>query len=502
MEQTENKYQGRPVNQVKSVGKPRRVADAASGARLGFEEHLWSVADALRGKVEPAEYKHVVLSMLFLHSILKIGAGGFTVPAEISWSEVVGPRASRRSIDNLISVLEAANPAFENCVPRAPASVPERDLLALARRLDEMPLPADRRVARDLLGRVYEYFIGKFASAEGRSGGEYYTPKSVVNLLVEMLRPTKGTIYDPCCGTAGMFVQSEEFLESHGNSRQNLHVVGQESSLTTWRLAKMNLALHEIAADLGPRNGDTFTEDFHADLKAEYVIANPPFNQKAWSDGYDPNDARWVFGQPSTSNGNYAWIQHIFSHLAEEGVAGFVLSNGSLASDQGSDHAIRREMVERDIVECIVTLPSQLFYGTQIPACLWFISPNKTRAGADHLRQKTLFIDARSSGHLIDRTHAELSGLEIARIAETYHSWRTTGHFEDIAGFAYSASTSEIAEHKYALVPGRYVGFTADESRFDVAEVQRELPEAIARLQAVRSLAARAEAMLRGNQSE
>ena len=359
----------------------------------------------------------------------------------------------------------------------------------MVRAVCDFSIPEEGSVARDLLGRVYEYFLAKFASSEGRSGGEYYTPKSVVKLLVEILNPTGGTIYDPCCGTAGMFVQSEEFISKHGGSSEALRVIGQESSLTTWKLAQMNLIIHGLTGDLGKRNADTFSEDQHPNLKADYAIANPPFNQKNWSGEIGSDDERWKFGPPSPANANYAWLQHILSHLNEGGLAAVVLSNGSLASDQRQDLQIRKAMIEADVVECVITLPSQLFYGTQIAACIWIISPTKTRGGAKHLRGQTLFVDARSFGHLVDRTHASLSAHEIKQVADVFHEWRANEDFQERPGFATSATIEEISDHRYALVPGRYVGFSADVTGYDRSQIRQELPEALWRLNTVSELA-------------
>jgi type I restriction enzyme M protein len=389
-------------------------------------------------------------------------------------------------LSEAISSIEKANASLRGQLHVDVSRLDGERLADLMAALGNITLDTTEAGSRDVLGRVYEYFLAKFASSEGRSGGEYYTPRSVVQLLVEMVQPFAGTIYDPCCGTAGMFVQSERFLVEHGGRRDDVSIFGQESSPTTWRLAKMNLALRGIQADLGERNGDTFRSDLHPSLKADFILANPPFNARDWGAERLTTDARWRFGTPPKSSANYAWIQHIFSHLKPDGLAGFVLSNGSLSSDQGGEAQLRQRMVDADVVECIVTLPSQLFYGTQIPACLWFMSPKKTRRGAEAIAGQTLFIDARSRGQLVDRVHAELTRDEVAEIAETYHRWRTSTakrRFVDTPGFAKSASIDEIRHHKYALVPGRYVGFARDRAlKVDAAMLSAEIAEVRSRL--------------------
>jgi type I restriction enzyme M protein len=309
---------------------------------------------------------------------------------------------------------------------------------------------------------VYEYFLTRFASAEGKNGGQFYTPSCVVRCLVEMLAPYKGRIYDPACGSGGMFVQSEKFVESHGGKLGDISIYGQESNATTRRLAIMNLAIRGIEADFGPEHADTFRRDLHPDLRADYVLANPPFNDSDWFRKDD--DVRWQFGVPPKGNANFAWVQHFIHHLAPNGYAGFVLANGSMSSNQSGEGEIRRAIIEADLVDCMVALPGQLFYSTQIPVCLWFVAKNKTadsKRGFRNRRQQTLFIDARKLGTLIDRVHRELTNADLETITSTYHAWRgdkDAGKYEDIAGFCKSASTTEIAEHGHVLTPGRYVG--------------------------------------------
>jgi type I restriction enzyme M protein len=296
------------------------------------------------------------------------------------------------------------------------------------------------------LGRVYEYFLGQFASAEGKKGGEFYTPRCVVKLLVEMIEPFKGRVYDPCCGSSGMFVQSEEFIRQHGGRVNDVAISGQESNPTTWKLAKMNLAIRGIEANLGPYHADTFHNDLHKDLRADFILANPPFNMSDWGGERLRDDARWKYGAPPVGNANFAWVEHMIHHLAPKGIAGFVLANGSMSSNQSGEGDIRKGIIEADLVDCMIALPGQLFYGSQIPVCLWFLSRSKANGRFRDRRKETLFIDARKLGHLVDRTHRELSDEEIRRIAGTYHAWRGEkgpGKYEDVPGFCKNATTED-----------------------------------------------------------
>ncbi len=338
----------------------------------------------------------------------------------------------------------------------------------------------------DLLGRVYEYFLTRFASAEGKNGGQFYTPSCVVRCLVEMLAPYKGRIYDPACGSGGMFVQSEKFVESHGGKLGDISIYGQESNATTRRLAVMNLALRGIEADFGPEHADTFRRDLHPDLRADYVLANPPFNDSDWYRKDD--DVRWQFGVPPKGNANFAWVQHFIHHLAPKGYAGFVLANGSMSSNQSGEGEIRRAIIEADLVDCMVAMPGQLFYSTQIPVCLWFLTKNKggdaKRSFRDR-RKQTLFIDARKLGTLIDRVHRELTDDDLRKISTTYHNWREAkgeSEYENIAGFCKSATTAEIAAHSFVLTPGRYVG--AEDVEGDGESFEEKMPRLVAELRA------------------
>jgi len=316
---------------------------------------------------------------------------------------------------------------------------------------------ADR--AKDTLGRVYEYFLSRFASAEGKSGGQFYTPSHVVRVLVEMLAPYKGRVYDPCCGSGGMFVQSEKFIEAHSGRIGDISIYGQESNYTTWRLAKMNLAIRGIDAQIA--HGDTFHNHGHPDLKADYVLANPPFNDSDWRGDLLKDDKRWVYGVPPTANANFAWVQHFIYHLAPTGLAGFVLANGSMSSNQSGEGEIRKAIIEADLVDCMVALPSQLFYSTQIPVCLWFLARNKKNGRFRDRRGETLFIDARDLGSMVDRTHRELADDDLATITGTYHAWRgdnDAGEYADVPGFCMAANLDDIRKHGHVLTPGRFVG--------------------------------------------
>jgi type I restriction enzyme M protein len=480
----------------RSAGKTQVTSEAAtdtkqSGATLGFEAKLWLTADKLRNNMDAAEYKHVVLGLVFLkyisdtfdehHAKLVAGKGDyaganpedkdeykaenvFWVPKEGRWSHL---QASAKQptigkvVDDAMVAIERDNPRLKGVLPKEYAR-PGLDKHRLGELIDligTIGLGDRENRAKDILGRVYEYFLTQFASAEGKNGGQFYTPSCVVRCLVAMLAPYKGRIYDPCCGSGGMFVQSEKFVEAHGGKLGDISIYGQESNATTRRLAVMNLALRGIEADFGPEQADTFRRDLHPDLRADYVLANPPFNDSDWFRKDD--DVRWQFGIPPKGNANFAWVSHFIHHLAPNGMAGFVLANGSMSSNQSGEGDIRKAIIEADLVDCMVAMPGQLFYSTQIPVCLWFLAKNKSDGKRRDRRKQTLFLDARKLGTLIDRVHRELTDADLEKIVGTYHAWRGdkgAGKYKDIAGFCKSATTAEITTHGHVLTPGRYVG--------------------------------------------
>ncbi len=454
--------------------KDNTASKQDTGANLGFEQKLWAAADALRNNMDAAEYKHVVLGLIFLkyisdafeakHAELEVqkkqgadpedpdeykAARIFWVPKEARWSHLKAsaPQPTIGTIvDDAMTAIERDNPSLKGVLPKdyARPGLDKQRLGQLINLVSDIALgaPADR--AKDTLGRVYEYFLSQFASAEGKKGGQFYTPFRVVRVLVEMLAPYKGRVYDPCCGSGGMFVSSEKFIEAHSGRLGDISIYGQESNYTTWRLAKMNLAIRGIDAQIA--HGDTFHNDKHPDLKADYVLANPPFNDSDWRGELLKDDKRWVYGTPPAGNANFAWVQHFIHHLAPTGIAGFVLANGSMSSNQSNEGEIRKNIIEADLVDCMVALPGQLFYSTQIPVCLWFICRDKsgkpslglrppspsgrgTRGeGYRDRRGEVLFIDARKMGTLIDRVHRELTDEDVAKIAGTYHLWRGDPH--------------------------------------------------------------------------
>jgi type I restriction enzyme M protein len=487
-----------------------------SAATIGFENELWRAADALRSNMDAAEYKHVVLGLIFLkyisdsfeevHARLEAerdqGADPedpdeyravniFWVPQEARWRHLLANARQPtigKLVDEAMLAIERDNPTLKGVLPKDYAH-PRLDKQRLGQLIDlvgDIGLGDEANRSRDILGRVYEYFLSQFASAEGKKGGQFYTPRCVVQVLVAMLRPYRGRIYDPCCGSGGMFVQSERFVEAHGGKIGDISIYGQESNHTTWRLAKMNLAIRGIEGNLGPEHADSFHRDLHPDLKADCVLANPPFNDSDWRGELLKDDRRWQFGLPPASNANFAWVQHFIYHLAPTGLAGFVLANGSMSSNQSGEGEIRKAIIEADLVDCMVALPGQLFYSTQIPVCLWFIARDKS--GARHAvpqrdrRGETLFIDARQLGTMIDRVHRELTDDDIAQIADTYHAWRgDPGRgtalpcpYEDVPGFCKAATLDEIRGHNHILTPGRYVGMAEVEEDDEPFEEKME----------------------------
>lgn len=484
-----------------------------------LEQSLWDSAENLRAAMEAAEYKHVVLGLIFLkyvsdnfmvryeelqrlvddpsseyfmpsdeakQSVLEdrdeyTAENVFWIPEGHRWADLRNagkqPDIGKR-IDDAMVAIERENPVLKGVLPKnyARQELTPETLGGLIDTFSRQDLAAEEHKDLDVLGRVYEYFLREFASGEsksGKRGGQFYTPRSIVQLMVEMLQPYKGRVYDPACGSGGMFVQADKFVRAHGGTHNDLSVYGQESVATTWRLAKMNLALRGIEANLGAEWGDTFGADKHPDLRADYIIANPPFNMKDWGGERLVGDSRWKYGDPTRAKANYAWLQHMLARLAPTGTVATLLANGSLTSDENGEGEIRRRLVDGDVVECIVALPGQLFFGTTIPVCLWMLTPNKKGIPNGHKtrprERETLFIDARKLGHMVSRKEKAFSDEDILRIADTYHAWRGTGTsdgkpYEDIAGFCRSVPTSEIAGQRgYALTPGLYVGSEAAE---------------------------------------
>jgi type I restriction enzyme M protein len=478
-----------------------------SGSDLGFEAELFRAADKLRGNLEPSEYKHVALGLIFLKYIseafaahhAKLGeeayadpedpeeylaANVFWVPTDARWDHLQAnakrPQISfidantgkervgdiGNLIDNAMDSIERANAAVLKDVLPKDYGRPQLDKTMLGELIDlfsRVGMHGADHKSKDLLGRAYEYFISQFAGAEGRRGGEFFTPRSVVQTIVEMLEPHQGRVYDPCCGSGGMFVQSERFIENHQGRRSDIAIYGQERNHTTWKLCKMNLAVRGIDADIKWNNEGSFLNDAFSTLKFDYAMANPPFNISDWWQPQLEDDVRWKYGQPPAGNANFAWLQHILHHLAPRGTAGVVLANGSMSSQQSGEGEIRKAMVEGDVVDCMVALPGQLFYSTQIPACLWFLARDKSANGHRHRKGELLFIDARNLGHMVDRTRREFSESDVATITRAYHRWRAKpeaglGDYQDIPGFCASATLEEVRKHGFVLTPGRYVG--------------------------------------------
>lgn len=472
----------------------QKKSAGSGGTNLGFEATLWLAADALRNNMDAGEYKHVVLGLVFLkyisdafeeqHTRLEAekaqGADPedpdeyravhtFWVPPEARWSYLKAQARQPgigRIVDDAMAAIERDNPSLKGVLPKDFAR-PALDKLRLGQLIDMLSgigLGDSENRSKDILGRVYEYFLSQFASAEGKQSGQFYTPRVVVRLLVEMLAPYEGRVYDPCCGSGGMFVQSEHFIQAHGGKIGQISVYGQESNYTTWRLAKMNLAIRGVDAQIA--HGDTFHKDGYPDLKADYVLANPPFNDSDWRGELLRDDQRWKYGTPPAGNANFAWVQHFIHHLSPTGTAGFVLANGSMSSNQSGEGEIRKNIIEADLVDCMVALPGQLFYSTQIPVCLWFLARDRRNGSFRDRRGEILFIDARKMGSMVDRTHRELTDEDIQKIAGTYHAWRgdkTAGEYTDTPGFCRSAPIDEARKHGHVLTPGRYVGAETQE---------------------------------------
>jgi type I restriction enzyme M protein len=525
-----------------------------TGANIGFEEKLWLAADKLRGSMDASEYKHIILGLIFLKYISDkfcerrdwliqetadansqyhtkndkdrnvvledrdeyTAKNIFWVPASARW-DIIQKDAKKPTIgqviDNAMDLIERENRSLKGILPKNYAK-PEVDKRRLGELIDLISTidMLNHNEEQDLLGRIYEYFLGKFAAAEGKGGGEFYTPSCVVRTLVEMLQPYKGRIYDPCCGSGGMFVQSEKFVEAHGGQKTDLSVFGQESNPTTWRLARMNMALRGIECDLGDQWADTFHHDKHPDMKADFILANPPFNISDWGGEKLKDDKRWVYGIPSAGNANYAWVQHMVHHLSPKGTAGFVLANGSMSSNQSGEGEIRKALIEADLIDCMVAMPGQLFYSTQIPVCLWFVTRNKTPRGERNRKGEVLFIDARKMGTLVDRVHRELSEEDMRKIARTYAAWKgssvagggdpgkaalTAGSYSNIAGFCYSAKIEEIEKHGFVLTPGRYVG--AEELEDDGIPFEEKMQTLTATLYEQMEESQKLDVVIRGN---
>ena len=479
----------------------------ATSGNLGFEQKLWQAADKMRNNMDAAEYKHVVLGLIFLKYISDAfkevyeelkndpesdpedideykARNVFWVPQEARWDSLQ-KEAKQPNIGNLLDdameAIEGGNHHLKGVLPQnyARPALDKQRLGELIDLIGTIGLGDKENRSKDILGRVYEYFLGQFADAEGKKGGQFYTPRSIVQLLVAVIEPYKGRVFDPCCGSGGMFVQSIKFVEHHqgGNvKKEDISIYGQESNQTTWRLAKMNLAIRGIDANIHWNNEGSFLNDAHRDLKADFVLANPPFNDSDWKGELLREDLRWKFGIPPAGNANFAWIQHFIHHLSPSGIAGFVLANGSMSSNTSNEGEIRKNIVEADLIDCMVALPSQLFYNTMIPACLWFVSRDKKNHKFRNRQGEFLFIDARKLGMMVDRRHRELTEGDVKKISNAYHSWRgelidgKKVQYQDVLGFCKSVKLDEIRKHGHILTPGRYVGSEEVEEDDEVFE--------------------------------
>ncbi len=490
-----------------------------------LEQKLWQAADKMRNNMDAAEYKHVVLGLIFLKYISDafeehrarlvrdsadpksdmyvkdekarylvledrdeyLKENIFWVPKEARWS-FLQDNAKKpeigKFIDEAMVAIERDNPRLKGVLPKdyARPVLDKQRLGELVDLIGTIGLGDGESRGKDILGRVYEYFLGQFANSEGKRGGQFYTPACIVKLLVEMIEPYKGRVYDPCCGSGGMFVQSEKFIKAHGGRIGDIAVYGQESNPTTWKLCKMNLAIRGIDGDLGPHHADSFHDDLHKDLKADFILANPPFNDSDWNGELLKNDIRWKqFGIPPTGNANFAWVQHFIHHLSPTGIAGFVLSNVSMSSNTSGEGEIRKNIIERDLVDCMIALPGQLFYNTPISACLWFVCREKKNHKFRNRQGEVLFIDARKISVPTDRTHREIPNENIQKIASMYHAWRGEGgKYEDILGFCKSVKLDQIRKNAYVLTPGRYVG--TEETEDEEEEFEKNIQQLIAQL--------------------
>jgi len=476
---------------------------ANKSKELNIEDKLWSAADELRGSMDASEYRNVVLGLIFLKYVsdsfeekyseilnseypddaedpdMYLASNIFWVPKDARWEKIQAAAKTPQIgevIDQAMEAIEKENASIKGVLSKNYES-PDLDKTRLGAVVDlisEISVGTKESKDKDVLGRVYEYFLREFASSEGKHGGEFYTPRSIVRTLVEMIEPYKGRIYDPCAGSGGMFVQSEEFVKEHQGVVSDLAVYGQESNPTTWKLAKMNLAIRGIDNDFGPHQGDTFTNDLHKGMRFDYILANPPFNVKKWNGDKLKEDARWKYGVPPEGNANYAWIEHIISKLTPDGKAGFVLANGALSTSTKDELAIRKALIEDDKIDAIVALPEKMFYSTGIPVSLWFVDMNKASSDERERKGETLFIDARDLGEMVDRTHREFNNDDIKKISDTYHAYRGTNEqeYKDVAGFCKVAKNEEISNNDYVLTPGRYVGLAEQEDDGEPYEVK------------------------------
>jgi type I restriction enzyme M protein len=477
-----------------------KQANGSNGANLGFEQKMWTAADKMRNNMDAAEYKHVVLGLIFLKYISDAftevynelkndpekladpedkdeykARNAFWVPPKARWDNL--QKNAKQPIigiivDDAMDAIEGDNSSLKGVLPKnyAREALDKQRLGELIDLIGTIGLGDRESRSKDILGRVYEYFLGQFADAEGKKGGQFYTPRSIVQLLVAMIEPFKGRVFDPCCGSGGMFIQSEKFVQVHQGRLDDINVYGQESNQTTWRLCKMNLAIRGIESKFVVWNNEgSFLNDVHKDLKADYLLANPPFNDSDWKGEMLREDIRWKFGVPPVGNANFAWVQHFIHHLAPRGITGFVLANGSMSSNTSNEGEIRKNIVEADLIDCMVALPSQLFYNTMIPACLWFVARDKQNSKFRDRRGEVLFIDARKFGVMVDRRHRELTAEDIKKIADTYHAWRGEPvdgqkvEYADVVGFCKAVKLDEIRKQGHILTPGRYVGTEEEE---------------------------------------